>query len=422
MKWKALTNLVLIGLLLFLTAGCTSQGGGTDAGGKVTLTLWYWNRSIDDELLKRVDQQFPGIHLKAEKIGGDFKAKLMSAFAAGSGAPDIVGLNSWIANFFPNRDQFVNLFDLGSKELEPLYLDWKWKQTITPDGTYQIALPMDSGPTALFYRADLFQQAGLPTDPAEVSAKLKTWDDYIAAGQQMKTALQNKVYMFDNITTVYSQMLAQSDKAYFDLQDRFIGDQPHIRKAMETAAKVNQLGLNAKINQWTPEWNAAMSNGAIASFVGAVWMKQVLQDAAKDTSGQWRVARAPGGDGNSGGSFIGITKQSKHPKEAYEVIKWLENPANQLNSLGTTNLFPSTPSIYGDPKMAAPEKFYGNQQTNDIFIESAKNVKVQYSGPKFTIADTIAREEVANIETQNKPLEKAWSDMIQRTNKELLLY
>lgn len=422
MSWKTLTTLVLIGVLLFSTAGCSWQNSQTDPGGKVTLTLWYWNRSIDDELLKRVEKQFPHIHLKAEKIGGDFKAKLMSAFAAGSGAPDIVGLNSWIANFFPNKEQFVNLYDLGSKELKSSYLDWKWKQTITPDGNYQIALPMDSGPTALFYRADLFQQAGLPTDPKEVSAKLKTWDDYIAAGQQLKTAFQNKVYMFDNISTVFTQMLAQSDKAYFDLQDHYIGDQSHMRKAWEAAAKVNQLGLSAKINQWTPEWNAAMNNGAVASFVGAVWMKQVLQDAAKDTSGKWKIARAPGGDGNSGGSFIGITKQSKHPKEAFEVIKWLENPENQLNSLGTMNLFPSTPSIYGDPKMSQAEKFFGNQQTNEIFIESAKHVKDQYSGPKFSIADSITKEEVSNMETQNKPLEEAWNDAIKRVNKELLLY
>lgn len=417
---KTLTCCILIVILLFITA--CSWWNTAENNGKVTLTLWYWNRSMDEQLLKQVNTQFPNINLKVEKIGGDFKAKLMSAFAAGSGAPDIVGLNDWVATFFPNRDQFVNLLELGSKELEPLYLSWKWKKTITPDGQYQIALPMDSGPTALFYRADLFEQAGLPSDPKEVSDKLKTWDDYIAAGQKMKTVFQDKVYMFDNINTVFAQSLAQSDKLYFDQQDRFIGDQAHLKKAWDASVKVNQLGLSAKVTQWTPEWNAAMNNGAIASFVGAVWMKQVIQDAAKDSSGKWRIARAPGGDGNSGGSFVGVTKQSKHPKEAYEVIKWLQNPQNQLTALGTTNLFPSTPSIYGDAKMALPERFFGNQVTNLIFIESAKNVKDAYFGPKHTIADTIIKQEVTNMEMQKKPPEVAWQDAMKRVNRELLLY
>ena len=167
----------------------------------------------------------------------------MSAFAARSGAPDIVGLNDWIANFFPNKDQFVNLFDYGSKELEPLYLDWKWKQTIMPDGSYQIALPMDTGPTALFYREDLFRQAGFPTDPQEVGAKLKTWDDYLAAGRQLKDKFQGKVYMFDNINNVFGQVLAQSDKMYFDRSDRFIGDQTHVKRAWDLAVKVRSTGI-----------------------------------------------------------------------------------------------------------------------------------------------------------------------------------
>ncbi len=124
--------------------------------------------------------------------------------------------------------------------------------------------------------------------------------------------------MFDNITNVFNQSLGQNDKLYFDKSDNFIGDKEHVKSAWDNAVKVHQLGLNAKISGWTPEWNAAMNNGAVASFIGAVWMKKVLEDAAPDTKGKWRIARAPGGDGNQGGSFIGITKQSKHPKEAYE--------------------------------------------------------------------------------------------------------
>ncbi len=105
--------------------------------------------------------------------------------AAGTGGPDIVGLNDWVAELFPNKDKFVNLLDYGSdKELASTYLEWKWKQTITPDGKYQIALPMDTGPTAFFYRTDLFQQAGLPTDPNEVSAQIKSWDNYLEAGKK----------------------------------------------------------------------------------------------------------------------------------------------------------------------------------------------------------------------------------------------
>jgi cellobiose transport system substrate-binding protein len=60
--------------------------------------------------------------------------------------------------------------------------------------------------------------------------------------------------------------------------------------------------------------------------------------------------------------------------------------------------------------------------TNQIFIESAKNVKDAYFGPKHSIADTIIKEEVTNMEMQNKPPEAAWKDAMKRVNRELLLY
>jgi cellobiose transport system substrate-binding protein len=414
-------SLSIVAALLF-TAGCSSATSGTeenvnDNNEKITLTLWYWNRSIDDDLLAKVGEQFPHIELKAEKIGGDFKAKLMTTLAAGSGGPDIVGLNSWVAEFFPNADKFVNLYEYGADELKPNYLEWKWNQAVTPDGKSLLALPMDTGPTALFYREDLFAKAGLPTDPAEVSQTISTWDDYLEAAKKLQSATDAS--MFDNIDRVFTQVTAQSDKVYFEPTGEFIGDGPHIRKAWDYAAAVSQQNLSAGVDSWTPEWNAMMNNGDVASFIGAVWMKNVLKDAAPDTAGKWRIARAPGGDGNNGGSFIAITKQSKHPKEAYEVIKWLMSPEHQLNSLVTMDLFPATPSVFDNEKMVQPEEFFGGQATNEVFMESAKNVKPAFFGSDFSIADTIFKEELSLVAKQDKDPDQAWQDAIDKINKEL---
>lgn len=418
-KW---ISMMTISTLMFTAVGCSSQpASNSNTGGskeKVTLTLWYWNKSLDDNLLAQASKQFPNIELKTEKIGGDFKAKLTTTLAAGAGGPDIIGLNTWVGEFFPNANKFVNLYDLGAKDLEKDYLKWKWSQAITPDGKAMIGLPMDTGPTALFYRQDLFQKAGLPTEPADVAAKLKTWEDYIEAGKKLKAATNS--FMFDNISTVFSQALSQNDKLYFDTSDKFIGDQDHVKKAWGYAGTVSKLGLSAKLDRSTPEWNAALSNGSIASFVGAVWMKSILKDASPDTAGKWRVARAPGGDGNNGGSFIGILKTSKHPKEAFEVIKWLMNPENQLQSYTTMDLFPSTPGVYTDAKMARAEDYFGGQKTGEIFSKSAENVKVAYRGHKFSIADTVfLKEELPLVEKQGKDPDAALNDAIAKIKKEL---
>jgi len=53
-------------MLVLSMVGCSKSSSG-DKDGKVTLTLWYWNRSIDDELIKKVNEQFPDIKINAQK-------------------------------------------------------------------------------------------------------------------------------------------------------------------------------------------------------------------------------------------------------------------------------------------------------------------------------------------------------------------
>ncbi|OAS89302.1 MULTISPECIES: ABC transporter substrate-binding protein [Metabacillus] len=413
-------SFLLVLLLVFAMVGCSSSQSNTteeDSDGKVTLTLWYWNRSLDDDLLAKVKEEFPNVNLKPQKIdGAEYKTKLQTTLAAGSGAPDIVAMNDWANEFLPYTDQFVNLLDYGADELKDQYLEWKWNYTLTPDNKTLIALPIDTGPTALFYREDIFAKAGLPTDPAEVSAELSTWEDYIEAGEKVEAA--TGVKMFDSINRVFTQNISQSDSVYFDEEDNFIGDGGNVKKAWDLAVAVHEKGLSANLVDGT-EWNAGMNNGEIASFIGAVWTKKILEDAAPDTAGKWRVARAPGGDGNNGGSFIGITKASKHPEEAYEVIKWLMSPENQLQAYTTMDLFPSTPGVYDDPKMSSEEAFFGNQNTTEIFSQSAENVKPRYFGASYSSVNTMFLDQLTNVANQDLDPDKAWDEVLEQVEKEL---
>lgn len=414
--WLALWLVTVIAL-----SGCAlvSDGDLKRQPEKIQLTLWYWNRSIDDALIAQVEEQFPHIELNAQKIGGDFKAKLKTTLAAKSGEPDIVALNDWIMELFPSADRFYDLYELGAADVEHQYLEWKWKQGVTPDGR-MIGFPMDTGPTALYYRADLFEKAGLPTDPEEVSRTLATWEDYIAAGEQLKEALEGAVFLTDNIGNVYNQVMAQGTELYFTPDGEFIGDRSErVKKAWDIAVKMHEKDLLADIGGSTPEWNAAMNNGRIASFVGAVWMKQILQEAAPDTAGLWRVARAPEGDGNNGGSFISILKSSPHPQEAYEVIQWLQSPENQLTAFQTMNLFPATPGVFDDASIQREEAFFGNQATGMVFAESARNVNVAYFGERYPSTHSIMQRYLTNIANQNLNPDETWPEALQRIEREL---
>jgi cellobiose transport system substrate-binding protein len=413
-SWRNLFSLALLVVSLSGLAACDTS----NAGGKIQLTMWYWNRSIDDTLINAVDRQFPNIHLVATKIT-DYDTKIRTSMAGHTAIPDIIGINSNIATYFPDENMFVDLRTLGANDLKSEYLPWKWQLGVASDGK-MIGFPMDTGPTALFYRSDIFAKAGLPTDPAQVTAQIHTWDQYLQAGVKLKNATQGKAFIVDDVSDAYQQILAQSPKQYLTTSNQYMGNQPYLQKIWNEATQVAQLGIDDKVQRYGTSWNEAASNGSLAAFMGAVWMKQILQDAAPDTAGKWRIARAPGGDGNSGGSFLGITTASQHPKEAFEVIKWLQSPQNQLTAYKDLQLFPSAVSAINDPAMYQNEAFYGGEDTTNIFAVSAKNIPITYISPFDVDINNIFVNELNLIDFQGAASSPAWNLAQQEAQNDLL--
>ena len=404
----------LLGTALLGTSGC---GRGSYLTPEGTLSLWYWDRSISDKLLGMVDKE-TGRKLTAQKIGGDFKSKLLTSLAGRAYIPDITGLNEDVATYFPDSDQFVDLYELGAKDVEGDYLDWKWQRGLTPDGKL-IGFPMDTGPTALYYRPDLFEKAGLPTEPDDVAAELDTWEAYLEAGSKLHEALPD-VRMTPNVGMVFGQSVAQQATRYLDKKNNFIGDGPQIKKSWDLAVDAFHRKIAANAEDYSPDWNAGMTNGTIATFVGAVWMAQVLGDGAADTAGKWRVCRAPGGAGNSGGSFLGISKSCRDPKAAYEVVTWLQSPENQLiYGLNEMQLYPAAASALEDERAQQKDKFFGGQVINEVFATSAKEVKTVYLSPYDNVVAPSFTDELTNVWSAGKDPDRAWQDALKEVDRQL---
>ena len=130
------------------------------------LVLWYWNRSISPQLLTQAAEQIPDTakRLRADVIGGTFDTKLRTSMAGKAYIPDITAVNSNCALYFTNEDLFVDLNTLGAERFKDDFFGWKWQLGTTPTGRFCF-WPMDTGPTGLYYRSDLFETAGLPSRP-----------------------------------------------------------------------------------------------------------------------------------------------------------------------------------------------------------------------------------------------------------------
>ncbi|GGJ11699.1 sugar ABC transporter substrate-binding protein [Alicyclobacillus cellulosilyticus] len=397
-------------------AGC---GQPANQHERVTLTLWYWNDSLSDDILAQVNKVFPNVNLKAEKIGGDFEAKLLSAMYADD-PPDITGINAanFVATMVKDHNQFVNLLDYPEvRAAQKLYLPWKWNLAATPDHKYQVGIPIDTGPTVLYYNAALFKKAGLPSDPKDVSRIINSWPAYIKAAEQMKARIG--VPMFDNVNTVYEAALNQGKEYYFkpDMTPIYKTN-PVVKHAWDLAVEVHKLGLAANIAQWTTAWSAGAAHDGFASFIGASWMVPQLEQS-DPRQGVWRVAAAPGGPSDEGGSFLGITKACKNPELAVKVVLWILNPQHQAQMYPTLGLYPSTPGVYTWPIMNKPMPYFGGENINEYLSKSAEGIDIGFQSPYDSTVDSIINQQLSQVALNGKDPNQAWNDAMHLIDQQL---
>ena len=378
------------------------------------LTLWYSSNGLSEKVLGEAVARFPEQHLVPSKVSGELKQRLLAALSGEAYLPDITMIGDDISTYFAAADRFVDLNNVGAQQDQDRYLDWKWQAGRTPGGV-QLGFPIDIGPAALYYRHDLFREAGLPSEPDEVAAAVSTWDDYFEFGKRAQEKLPGR-YMITDTKTVFTYSLAQESKKYLDKQNRYLSDQSQVRRAWDRAVQAFRMGLtagyagNASSSGDSIDRNAAWSTGKELSFVSASWITGSLKQAAPNTSGNWHLCRPPGGPGNQGGSFLAITRYCPDPQGAYEVVKWILGPENQPRTYLELGLFPSSPAVYDDPRLLQPEEFFGGQSTMSVFGAVAKEVPAVYFSPyDITISDTYT-DELTNVESAGKDPDRAWDD------------
>lgn len=403
--------------LLPLGAALTGCGSGTSISSDPDeLVLWYWNRSIAPSLLEVAASQIPTTtrRLRADVIGGAFDSKLRTGFAARAYVPDVTAVNSNAALYFPVEEQFVNLNELGAQDSKDDFYEWKWNLGTTPSGKF-LFWPMDTGPTGFFYRTDLLAAAGLPSEPEEVSAAVRTWEEWIEFGRELRASTD--VALMANAVMVFNQYLNASPERFLDAQDRPLFSSPDssVRAAWDTAVAAVEAGVTRNL-QVENEQNAAWNGGQLGGHIEGAWWMKVLSDTAPQTSGSWRLAQQPGNPGNSGGSFLAVPATSKDPEAALAFARWLTSPENQATSYNEIQLFPSSPAAFEAGIGAESGGFFGEQDPLEFFSTAAENVPTVFISTYESQCEAF-RDQLRVVESAGKDPDAAWDDAVTAVEK-----
>lgn len=305
----------------------------------VEIKVAFWGSPEEIGIIEQsiADWQAANPHIKVRLEHTPYSgyvSKVLTRIAGGA-APDVICTE---VDFFVNFAAKDVLTDLNPFiESDPQFNRGEFFPEVLDRFTVNgklLAVPRDTAPFAcVFYNKNIFDEAlePYPTDDW-------TWSDLLAKAQRLTKAdadgrverygfygwaWQNFVYgnggqLVDDVKNP-TRALINTEAAIQGLQ--FYADLIHKYKVMPTPVALANLGMG--IDQM-------FSAGRLAMFLSGIWETPGL----RNYNFNWDVAMFPKNDQGvryfgTGGSGYCVLKSSKHPKEAWEVVKALTGPNGQ---------------------------------------------------------------------------------------------
>src|SRR5918998_5110383 len=236
----------LAGAYVLGLAGC---GGGEEGGsGDNTLEFWAFDEGRADLARAAIEtQEWKDAHGNVEVNFRIFPYeqmhdKLLTSLVSGKGAPDVADVEiSRFSNFIKGDElPFLDLTDRIGDDINDVYKPaatdpWTWQDKI-----YGVGNELNT--CVLAYRQDLMDDAG-------ISTPFETWDDVVAAGEEVSNS-DRKMFALHDLTFGDHYMLSQSaGTSYFDDSGNYIGDNEQSVAAMEF---LHDMVYGSKIAGITP--------------------------------------------------------------------------------------------------------------------------------------------------------------------------
>jgi len=424
---KRIVTFLLAAVFVFSVAACSSNDSGTSgssssAGGSSadeTSTAGQSTANTDDIIINlyahsdnqsAAEAQAAAYNAKDNGItvvthiiaNDDYDDKLKVLAAGSSGELDVFWVRSPSqVKTFMNNGVLADLSAFASDtglDLTPIEGPLT---NVSDDSGAFYGMPWTSSCWMLFYNKELFDAKGLDY-PVNL-----TWEEYCDLAQELTYEEGGTKYWGGIVPNWTLNLGATSADEYLT------ADEP-MERAMEYSTYLHRMYVEDKSNLGIAEMSAGTFDihsyfgaGNIYMMVNGDWEFNLLE-----TDFEYGAAPMPVLDGVEEGSTVGqasyfcISKDSKHPKEAYEFIEFMTTTAE-----GTSIIVEQTknvPCYSTDEAMAVFEELVKVEGVEYRF--SAKIKDEQGTEPYYESLNEIYRQEIELYLLEEQSLEEAFEN------------
>ncbi len=336
-----------------------------DLSGEVS--VWTHAKYTLAGMVPGFNKKYPNVKIKLiEMPFNEVHEKGLTALASGQGAPDILMIEGgWMKKFNTIEgleDLLQPPYDAGRYKDD--FTEANWQRWMSLDGKKLLGFPWDMPPGVTYYRADILEENGFPSDPAELASYMQDPENVIAMAQALKAKGH---YIFE--WNSQPMDLMNAGVGMFDRDLNFLRNNENYIKGLDLAKRVKQLGLAMNESFWSDKGKQMVNSGKLVMVYLGGWGENTLKDRHPTLKGKWRVTQLPfGAYGGMGGSTLTIPSQGKNKEAAWAFIEYAlattEGQAEDIKIAITPGFKPAWElPLWADTK----NEYLGGQASNVLY-------------------------------------------------------
>ena len=241
-----------------------------------------------------------------------------AALAAGTG-PDVFVYAAEYAGWSATLDIFEDLSSeaYSLNTLRPLLSEAEWVETLSFDRSKRVHLPIYTYPAMLFYRADILEQNGYPSEPEDLAAYLENPTQWLDMVREMKRRDLIVMEWKESPWNVGGMVRAPfSQNLEWHMAD------PSFPEVLQATATASHENLPGYINIWDEVGRSAIRSDKLIMFVIGAWGVDLLPGWIPEQAGKWRATRLPMGLSVEWGTrWMSMNLTSKNKEIAWDLME-----------------------------------------------------------------------------------------------------
>ena len=185
-------------------------------------------------------------------------------------SPDLIIYSLDYIGEFNAINAFENLLNdsYSFDNIKNIFPESDINSCMSMDKTKLIALPFTQASTVTYYRSDILENLGIPSDPEELALAMETAEGWLEIAKKLK---EENIYALQ-WKDAFVKLTLNSQGVFDDNMDLNI-ENDKMKDALLIANESYNLGLISRLDLWTDEGRNAVGNGEIAMIHLNKWGK-----------------------------------------------------------------------------------------------------------------------------------------------------